>query len=72
MIMTDMTVRAFSEKLASNAPAPGGGSAAALSGALGAALISMVCRLTQGKEKYAEFESLVMDTIPKSDGGWNA
>ena len=48
MIMTDMTVRAFSEKLASNAPAPGGGSAAALSGALGAALISMVCRLTQG------------------------
>ena len=67
MIMTDMTVRAFSEKLASNAPAPGGGSAAALSGALGAALISMVCRLTQGKEKYAEFESLVMDTIPKSD-----
>ena len=72
MIMTDMTVRAFSEKLASNAPAPGGGSAAALSGALGAALISMVCRLTQGKEKYAEFESLVMDTIPKSDELMNA
>ena len=72
MIMTDMTVRAFSEKLASNAPAPGGGSAAALSGALGAALISMVCRLTQGKEKYAEFESLVMETIPKSDELMNA
>ncbi len=72
MIMTDMTVRAFSEKLASNAPAPGGGSAAALSGALGAALISMVCRLTQGKEKYAEFESLVMDTVTKSDELMNA
>ena len=72
MILTDMTVRAFSEKLASNAPAPGGGSAAALSGALGAALISMVCRLTQGKEKYAEFESLVMDTVTKSDELMNA
>ena len=34
MIMTDMTVRAFSEKLASNVLAPGGGSAAALSGAI--------------------------------------
>ena len=72
MILTDMTVKAFSEKLASNAPAPGGGSAAALSGALGAALISMVCRLTQGKEKYAEFESLVMDTVTKSDELMNA
>ena len=72
MILTDMTVRAFSEKLASNAPAPGGGSAAALSGALGAALISMVCRLTQGKEKYAELKTLVMETIPKSDELMNA
>ena len=72
MILTDMTVKAFAEKLASNAPAPGGGSAAALSGALGAALVSMVCRLTQGKEKYAEFESLVMDTVTKSDELMNA
>ena len=48
MILTDMTVKAFTEKLASDAPAPGGGSAAALSGALGAALISMVCNLTKG------------------------
>ena len=66
MTLTDLTVKAFVEKLASDAPAPGGGSAAALSGALGAALVSMVCNLTQGKEKYAEFEALVKDSLEKS------
>ncbi|NLL37614.1 MAG: cyclodeaminase/cyclohydrolase family protein [Fretibacterium sp.] len=66
MNLTDMTVKAFTEKLASDAPAPGGGSAAALSGALGAALISMVCNLTVGKEKYAEFEPLVKDSLEKA------
>lgn len=67
MILTDMTLKAFCEKLGSDAPAPGGGSAAALSGALGAALVSMVCRLTQGKEKYKEFEALANETAGKSD-----
>lgn len=47
----------FLDDLASSAPAPGGGSAAALSGALGAALISMVCNLTIGKEKYKDVEA---------------
>jgi formiminotetrahydrofolate cyclodeaminase len=67
MSLIDMTVKAFTEKLGSNAPAPGGGSAAALSGALGAALISMVCNLTMGKPKYAEHEQLVKETLTKSD-----
>ena len=67
MSLTDMSVRAFTEKLGSNAPAPGGGSAAALSGALGAALVSMVCCLTAGKSKYAEHELLVKETLAKSD-----
>jgi len=67
MSLTDMTVKAFTEKLASNAPAPGGGSAAALSGALGAALISMVCNLTVGKPKYTEHEPLIKETLAKSD-----
>lgn len=67
MNLTELSLNAFAEKLASDAPAPGGGSAAALSGALGAALISMVCRLTQGKEKYAEFEPLVLETVSQSD-----
>ena len=45
MKLSEMTVSAFAELLASEAPAPGGGSSAALSGALGAALTAMVgCR----------------------------
>jgi formiminotetrahydrofolate cyclodeaminase len=46
----------FIEQVASSAPAPGGGSVAALSGAVGAALLSMVCSLTIGKKGYAEVE----------------
>lgn len=44
----------FVEQVASKAPAPGGGSAAALSGAVGTALLSMVCTLTVGKKAYAD------------------
>ncbi|MCE9637160.1 MAG: glutamate formimidoyltransferase [Planctomycetes bacterium] len=43
----------FLAVLASDAPTPGGGSAAALAGAAGAALVTMVCNLTIGREKYA-------------------
>lgn len=48
---------AFTEALASKAPVPGGGGAAALVGALGAALCSMVGNLTVGRKKYAAFEA---------------
>src|SRR6266545_316131 len=47
-----LSVSDFSSALASDAPAPGGGSAAAATGASGAALLAMVVRLTLGKEKY--------------------
>jgi len=47
-------VSEFLDLLASDAPAPGGGSVAALCGALGAALVSMVANLTIGKEKYKD------------------
>ena len=67
MNLTDLTLKDFTAKLCSNEPAPGGGSAAALSGALGAALFSMVCRLTIGKEKYAEFESLISNLLTEMD-----
>jgi formiminotetrahydrofolate cyclodeaminase len=50
--LTDKPVTDFLDDLASNLPAPGGGSVAALSGALGAALVSMVCNLTLGKKGY--------------------
>ena len=67
MKLTDLSLKDFTAKLGSDAPAPGGGSAAALSGALGAALVSMVCNLTKGREKYAEFETLVVNTLRESD-----
>jgi len=51
------SINAFLDELASSSPAPGGGSVAALSGALGAALTSMVCNLTIGKKKYADVEA---------------
>lgn len=54
MKLADMQVRKFADVLASDAPAPGGGSVAALEGALGAALTAMVCTLTEGKKQYAE------------------
>ncbi|MFN3492107.1 MAG: glutamate formimidoyltransferase, partial [Anaerolineales bacterium] len=47
----------FIDELASPLPAPGGGSAAAYAGAMGAALVSMVAGLTIGKKKYAEVEA---------------
>ncbi len=49
-------VNEFLAELASDSPTPGGGSVAALSGALGAALCSMVCNLTIGKKKYVDVE----------------
>lgn len=48
------SISVFLDELASDAPTPGGGSAAAASGAMGAALVQMVCRLTLGKKKYAD------------------
>ena len=44
------------EDIASKSPAPGGGSVAALSGAFGASLVSMVCNLTIGKKKFRDIE----------------
>ncbi|MCC6178623.1 MAG: cyclodeaminase/cyclohydrolase family protein [Chloroflexi bacterium] len=54
--LTQLTVRQYLDRLASGDPTPGGGSAAALSGALGAALVSMVCNLTIGRERYASYD----------------
>ena len=47
--LADLTLRAFADQLASDAPVPGGGSAAAYAGALGAALAAMVARIAQKK-----------------------
>ncbi len=55
MKLADLTVREFADLVASDAPAPGGGSVAAYYGGVGAALTAMVACLTQGRKKYAEF-----------------
>ena len=54
--MLDKTLPEFAALLASKAPVPGGGGAAALAGALASALASMVCNLTSGKKRYAQYE----------------
>jgi formiminotetrahydrofolate cyclodeaminase len=56
----------FVEVLASKSAVPGGGGAAALVGAVGMALGSMVCNLTIGKKKYAEYEESVKETLEKA------
>ncbi len=65
--MTHQTVTQFLDALASSAPAPGGGSVAALSGALGAALLSMVCNLTLGKKRYASVQDEIAVLIEQSE-----
>jgi len=57
----------FLDKLASKSPEPGGGSVAALTGALGAGLVSMVCSLTLGKEKYKDVQPQVEALIKESE-----
>ena len=57
MELIDGSVTAFTEKLASPAPVPGGGGACALVGAVGIALGDMVGELTVGKKKYADVEA---------------
>ena len=64
---TDMSMKAFLDELSSSAPAPGGGSVAALAGALGAALISMVGNLTVGKKKYAGVEDEINKLLQESE-----
>lgn len=55
-MLTDLTVKDFLNKVAGSDPVPGGGSIAALNGALASALAAMVANLTIGKKKYAEVQ----------------
>ena len=69
MKLAELTVKGFVEELASDSPAPGGGSTAALEGALGAALTAMVCTLTtvgKSKQTYAEHQDFVIETRAKA------
>ena len=65
MTMLDESCKSFLSKLASKAPVPGGGGAAALGGAIGMALSNMVGNLTVGKKKYADVEPEVKQLLEK-------
>lgn len=67
MDFTQNTCREFVSVLASNAPVPGGGGAAALVGAIGTALGNMVGSLTVGKKKYADVEAEIIALKAKCD-----
>ena len=63
--LISLNIKQFLTELASSSPAPGGGSVAALSGALSAALSAMVCNLTIGKEKYIDIEKDIKISLKK-------
>lgn len=63
----DTAIEPFLDQLASSAATPGGGSAAAILGGMGAALVSMVCNLTIGKKKYADVEDDMKAVLAKAE-----
>ncbi|HJR98869.1 MAG TPA: cyclodeaminase/cyclohydrolase family protein [Actinomycetota bacterium] len=62
-----MTVDAFLQGMGSKDPTPGGGAAAAAAGAIGAALISMVGRLTQGRRGFEDLEERMAAMVQRAD-----
>ena len=66
-VIKDKPIQQFLDELASKAPTPGGGSAAAIMGAMGAALVSMVCNLTLGKKNYASLEDEIKAVLERSE-----
>jgi formiminotetrahydrofolate cyclodeaminase len=65
--LVKQNIKMFLDEVASSSPAPGGGSVAALSGALGAALSSMVCNLTRGKQGYEKVQDEIHGILEKSE-----
>lgn len=63
----DQHLQTYLDDLASSNSTPGGGSAAAVSGAMAAALACMVCRLTLGKKKYADVEGEISTLLEQAE-----
>ncbi len=66
------SVEELFQKAASPAPEPGGGGVSAMTGCLGAGLLSMVARITVGKEKYKEFMQEITGIISSLDKNMEA
>jgi len=64
-VIAGQSIEAFLDGLASDSPTPGGGAVAALCGAAGAALVSMVCNLTIGKPGSEEAQDRVREILPE-------
>ena len=64
---SEQSLQHYLDDLASTQPAPGGGSASALGGAMAAALASMVCRLTLGKAGYEEAQSEIETILERTE-----
>ncbi len=67
MTIADQSLQTFLDAVSSAEPAPGGGSVAALSGALGASLVAMVCRLTIGKKGYESVGAEMQAILPRAE-----
>jgi formiminotetrahydrofolate cyclodeaminase len=63
-----MTVSGFLDAMGSKEPTPGGGAAAAIAGATGAALIAMVGRLTVGKAGFEDLDDRMQALVERADG----
>jgi methenyltetrahydrofolate cyclohydrolase len=66
-MITQSSIDEFLDRLASGDPTPGGGSAAAIIGAMGAALVSMVCNVSFGKKGYEAAEPELRAILAKSE-----
>ena len=66
-MIDDISTEQFLDALASGAPTPGGGSAAAVMGAMGSALVSMVANLTIGKKGYEGVEAEMRQVLAESE-----
>ena len=67
MTFASQPLQTFLDQLCSAEPVPGGGSVAALSGALGASLVAMVCRLTIGKKGYEAVGAEMQTILPRAE-----
>lgn len=65
--LVNLTVQAFLDELASARATPGGGSASALAAAMGAAMVSMACNLTIGREKFKEVEAELQAVLAQAE-----
>lgn len=66
-MIKDQPIQQFLDQLASKSPTPGGGGVAAIMGAMGASLVSMMCHLTIGKTGYEAVEAEMQTTLKAAE-----